>query len=78
VQLNYVDLLTLCSAYVCGEDAGLILERPYHMGMAKRGDEKIDVNFEKKMVQEKINELKLEDVPEKEITSAMKDFGIER
>ncbi|KAJ6717046.1 MALE STERILITY PROTEIN 2-RELATED [Salix koriyanagi] len=30
------------------------------------------------MVKEKINELKLEGVPEKEITSAMKDLGIER
>ncbi|KAG6763074.1 hypothetical protein POTOM_033606 [Populus tomentosa] len=71
-------LVHVSTAYVCGEDAGLILEQPYHMGMAKKGDEKIDINFEKRMVQEKLNELKLEDVPEKEITSAMKDFGIER
>ncbi|KAG6763072.1 hypothetical protein POTOM_033604 [Populus tomentosa] len=71
-------LVHVSTAYVCGEDAGLILEQPYHMGMAKKGDEKIDINFEKRMVQEKLNELKLENVPEKQITSAMKDFGIER
>ncbi|CAK7329346.1 unnamed protein product [Dovyalis caffra] len=71
-------LVHVSTAYVCGEDAGLVVEQPYHMGMAKKGAERIDINFEKKMVQEKLNELKLENVPEKEITSAMKDFGLER
>ncbi|KAG5239206.1 acyl CoA reductase family protein [Salix suchowensis] len=76
--VNVKMLVHVSTAYVCGEDAGLIPEQPYHMGMAKKGDSKIDINFEKKMVQEKINELKLEGVPDKEITSAMKDLGIER
>ncbi|KAJ6671633.1 FATTY ACYL-COA REDUCTASE [Salix viminalis] len=76
--VNVKMLVHVSTAYVCGEDGGLIPEQPYHMGMAKKGDSKIDINFEKKMVQEKINELKLEGVPDKEITSAMKDLGIER
>jgi len=75
---SYHQQNVVTSAYVCGEDAGLIMEQPYHMGMAKRGDDKVDINFEKKMVQDKLNQLVLEDVPEKEITSAMKDLGIER
>ncbi|KAL9354111.1 hypothetical protein Peur_052081 [Populus x canadensis] len=76
--VNVRMLVHVSTAYVCGEDAGLIMEQPYHMGMAKRGDDKVDINFEKKMAQEKLNQLVLEDVPEKEITSAMKDLGIER
>ncbi|CAK7329345.1 unnamed protein product [Dovyalis caffra] len=71
-------LVHVSTAYVCGEEAGLLPEQPCRMGVAKKANDKIDVNFEKKLVQETLNELKLKDVPDREITSAMKDFGLER
>ena len=48
------------------------------MGKAKKGTTKLDVEEEKKLVKEKINELQSENVSEKEITAIIKDFGIER
>ncbi|XP_002523777.2 fatty acyl-CoA reductase 3 [Ricinus communis] len=71
-------LVHVSTAYVCGEDTGLILEKPFPMGEAKKGNRKIDIEEEKKLVQEKLNELESENASEKEITAIMKDFGIER
>ncbi|EEF33300.1 Male sterility protein, putative [Ricinus communis] len=71
-------LVHVSTAYVCGEDTGLILEKPFPMGEGKKGNSKIDIEEEKKLVQEKLNELESENASEKEITAIMKDFGIER
>ncbi|XP_065869018.1 alcohol-forming fatty acyl-CoA reductase-like [Euphorbia lathyris] len=75
---NIKMLAHVSTAYVCGEDKGLILEKPYLMGEAKKGDEKIDIEGEKKLAEDKVNQLQSENVSPKEITSLMKDFGLER
>ncbi|CAK9150535.1 unnamed protein product [Ilex paraguariensis] len=65
-------------SYVSGEKAGLILENPYNMGETLNGTPGLDINVEKKMMEERLNELRVEKSSEQEITSAMKDIGIKR
>ena len=48
------------------------------MGETLNGVSGLDINIEKKVVEEKLNELRLQGASEKEITRAMKDLGIER
>ncbi|KDP42364.1 hypothetical protein JCGZ_01940 [Jatropha curcas] len=71
-------LVHVSTAYVCGEDSGIILEKPFTMGRPKKGTSEIDIEMEKKLLEEKLNELISENASEKEITAFMKDFGIER
>jgi fatty acyl-CoA reductase len=66
------------SAYVCGEKGGLILEDPYRMGETLNGTPGLDVEAEKKLVEEKLNDFRAKGATEKEITMAMKNMGIER
>ncbi|OAY38187.1 alcohol-forming fatty acyl-CoA reductase [Manihot esculenta] len=71
-------LVHISTAYVCGEDSGLILEKPFSMGKAKKGTSKIDIEKEKKLIQEKLSELRSENTSETDITQFMKDLGIQR
>ncbi|OMO70207.1 Male sterility, NAD-binding protein [Corchorus capsularis] len=71
-------LVHVSTAYVSGERSGLILETPYAMGETLNGVSGLDINTEKKVVEEKLNELRLLGASDKEITRAMKDLGIER
>lgn len=48
------------------------------MGETLNGVSGLDIDFEKKVVDEKLNQLSLQRASEKEITQAMKDLGIER
>jgi fatty acyl-CoA reductase len=66
------------SAYVCGEKGGLILENPYRMGETLNGAPGLDVEAEKNLAEEKLNDYRAKGATEKEITIAMKDLGIER
>ena len=71
-------MIVLSSAYVCGEDAGLIQEKPFRLGKAKKGTEMIDIDVEKKLVDEKLRKLHSEHAEESAVTSYMKDYGTER
>ncbi|CAL5436261.1 unnamed protein product [Camellia sinensis] len=71
-------LLHVSTAYVSGERAGLILENPYSMGETLNGILGLDIEFEKKIVEERLSELRAKEVTEAEITLAMKDLGIQR
>ncbi|KAL3565494.1 hypothetical protein D5086_033540 [Populus alba] len=75
---NVKVLVHLSTAYVCGEDAGLIQEKPFRLGKAKKGTEMIDVDIEKKLVDEKLRKLHSEHAEESAVTSYMKDYGTER
>ncbi|CAK7329344.1 unnamed protein product [Dovyalis caffra] len=70
-------LIYAFSAYVCGEE-GLILEEPFLMGKAKKGTDKIVSSTERRLMEEKLNQLQLESAPDCDVKSAMKDFGTER
>uniref|UniRef100_A0A5B7BPA9 Fatty acyl-CoA reductase n=1 Tax=Davidia involucrata TaxID=16924 RepID=A0A5B7BPA9_DAVIN len=71
-------LLHVSTAYVSGEKEGLILENPYYMGETLNGASGLDIDVEKKVVEERLNELQAEEATEKAITMAMKDLGIQR
>ncbi|KAL0369546.1 UNVERIFIED_CONTAM: Alcohol-forming fatty acyl-CoA reductase [Sesamum angustifolium] len=59
---------------------GLIPEQPIHMGETLPGAKisYLDINMEKKIVEEKLRELQTLNAAQKEITSVMKDLGIQR
>ncbi|CAJ2660163.1 unnamed protein product [Trifolium pratense] len=71
-------LVHVSTAYVCGEKSGLILESPYHFGDSLNGVAGLDINVEKKLVTEKLGELRDKGATEQEIKVAMKDLGITR
>ncbi|WCJ41788.1 Fatty acyl-CoA reductase 1 [Euphorbia peplus] len=71
-------LVHVSTAYVCGEDNGRILEKAFPMGKAKKGTENLVIETERKLAQEKLDQLHADDVSEKAIAAAMKDFGLER
>ncbi|KAG5525632.1 hypothetical protein RHGRI_032068 [Rhododendron griersonianum] len=70
-------LLHVSTAYVSGERAGLILEKPYCMGETLNGLN-LDLDMEKKIMEERLIELQAKEATEQEITLAMKDLGIQR
>ncbi|OVA03592.1 Male sterility [Macleaya cordata] len=72
-------LLHVSTAYVCGEKAGLILEKPLKMGETLNGTSSgLDIEVELKLVEERLNELKAKQVSKKQETEAMKELGLQR
>ncbi|XP_061345409.1 fatty acyl-CoA reductase 3-like [Gastrolobium bilobum] len=71
-------LVHVSTAYVCGEKGGLIVEDPYHFGVSLNGVPGLDIDMEKKVAEEKLNQLREEGATEHDIKVAMKDLGIER
>ncbi|XP_062015477.1 fatty acyl-CoA reductase 3-like [Rosa rugosa] len=71
--------LHVSTAYVCGERGGHLLEDSSSMDEMVKEMTKFDFEaVEKKLVKEKLNELKAQDASQEVITNTMKDFGIER
>ncbi|KAI4313523.1 hypothetical protein L6164_026497 [Bauhinia variegata] len=66
------------TAYVCGESEGLIPEEPFQMGKTLNGFSKLDIDFEKKLVEKKLKELQTHNSNEETITSVMRSLGLER
>ncbi|KAG8655121.1 hypothetical protein MANES_04G005400v8 [Manihot esculenta] len=71
-------LVHVSTAYVSGEKAGLILETPYKMGKTLNGVSGLDIDEEKKLIDEKLNELQAQGATDEAIKEAMKDMGIQR
>ncbi|KAK6138178.1 hypothetical protein DH2020_028062 [Rehmannia glutinosa] len=71
-------LVHVSTAYVSGEKEGLILETPYKMGETLNGTSGLDVESEKKLIDEILKQLKAENCSEDIIKSTMKDLGIQR
>ncbi|KAJ4707362.1 Fatty acyl-CoA reductase [Melia azedarach] len=70
-------LLHVSTAYVAWE-SGLILEDSYQMGITPNGERGLNIDMEKKVVEQQLNQLKEKGASKKEITHAMKDLGIQR
>ncbi|KAI4313524.1 hypothetical protein L6164_026498 [Bauhinia variegata] len=73
-----VILLHVSTAYVRRESEGLISKEPFQMGETLNGFSKLDIDFEKKLVEKKLHELKTQNSKEENITSEMRSFGLER
>ncbi|KAF2600729.1 hypothetical protein F2Q68_00007668 [Brassica cretica] len=71
-------LLHVSTAYVCGENSGLFLEKPFTMGETLSGDTKLDINVELELMKQKLKELQHQDCSEQEISQLMKDLGMTR
>ncbi|KAG4981048.1 hypothetical protein JHK82_034295 [Glycine max] len=71
-------LVHVSTAYVCGEREGLILEDPHHFGVSLNGVPGPDIDMEKKKVEDKLNQLRVEGATEHDIELAMKDLGTQR
>ncbi|PWA95109.1 gland-specific fatty acyl-CoA reductase 1 [Artemisia annua] len=72
-------LLHVSTAYVSGEKPGLILETPYYLGESLNGTSGLDIDEERKIVQEKLKEVKSDqNANDNSIKIAMKKLGMER
>ncbi|MED6205249.1 hypothetical protein PIB30_016042 [Stylosanthes scabra] len=67
-------LVHVSTAYVCGERGGVILEKPYHFNEVPA----LDIDAEKKIVRDKLDDLQKQGATHNEIKIAMKDLGITR
>ncbi|KAG2243737.1 hypothetical protein Bca52824_094419 [Brassica carinata] len=86
--LNVLDFANRCAkvkifvqvstAYVCGEKSGLIMETPYRMGETLNGTTGLDIIHEKKLVEEKLDQLRVTEASPETITQTMKDMGLTR
>lgn len=71
-------LVHVSTSYVCGERAGLIKESPYRMGETLNGVAGLDIDAEKRIVEDRLAELRREGASEKETRVAMKQLGLKR
>ncbi|XP_074267641.1 alcohol-forming fatty acyl-CoA reductase-like [Silene latifolia] len=76
--VNIKLLIHVSTAYVCGEKTGLISETPYSMGETLNGVLGLDIDNEKKLVDQLLNNLKTRELSEKAIRQILKDFGKQR
>ncbi|KAG8387515.1 hypothetical protein BUALT_Bualt02G0029100 [Buddleja alternifolia] len=70
--------LHVSTAYVCGEKEGLVLETPFKVGDTLNGTCGLNINTERHIVEEKLKELQSHNASQKNISSTMKDLGIQR
>ncbi|KAF9661548.1 hypothetical protein SADUNF_Sadunf19G0080200 [Salix dunnii] len=78
IEVTFFSLFVFSSAYVCGEDGGLIKENPFRLGTAKISTKLIDIGKEKKLVEEKLRNLHSVHAEESAITSYMKNYSSKR
>uniref|UniRef100_A0A803NCG3 Fatty acyl-CoA reductase n=1 Tax=Chenopodium quinoa TaxID=63459 RepID=A0A803NCG3_CHEQI len=71
-------LIHVSTAFVCGEKKGLIFESPYAMGETLNGVNGLDIDYEKKLAEQTLSNLKAKDLPEKEIRLMMQNLGNQR
>ncbi|KAL0437019.1 UNVERIFIED_CONTAM: Alcohol-forming fatty acyl-CoA reductase [Sesamum radiatum] len=73
-------LLQVSTAFVHDTKKGLIAKKPFGMGETLDGSKisYLDINMEKKIIEERLKALQMQKATEIETTRAMKDLGIER
>ncbi|TXG48168.1 hypothetical protein EZV62_027462 [Acer yangbiense] len=72
--------LHVSTAYVCGETSGVITEKSFYLGetLGESKTNKLDINLEKKLVEETLNQLQAENATKEAVNSTMKELGIKR
>ncbi|CAL1414086.1 unnamed protein product [Linum trigynum] len=72
-------LVHVSTAYVYGEEPGLLMEKPLRMRRARNNNSIAEVlNCENELLQNRLQELHSKKLPHKEIASAMQNLGLER
>ncbi|WCJ21208.1 Fatty acyl-CoA reductase 1 [Euphorbia peplus] len=65
------------TAYIYGEE-GVILEKPIPIGKSRHGSINLDIEVEKKVIKEKLDQLVSQNASERDTSIAMKKLGFER
>ncbi|KAI9195535.1 hypothetical protein LWI28_015841 [Acer negundo] len=68
------------TAYVCGETSGVITEKSFYLGetLGESKTSKLDINSEKKLVEETLNQLQAKNATKEAVNSTMKELGLKR
>ncbi|KAK4709152.1 hypothetical protein R3W88_030077 [Solanum pinnatisectum] len=75
---NVKIIVHVSTAYVCGEGEGVIPEKSFSLGETLNKNSKLDIDVERKVINEKLKELEAQSLTTKEVTIAMRDLGIQR
>ncbi|XP_057534115.1 alcohol-forming fatty acyl-CoA reductase-like [Amaranthus tricolor] len=75
---NLKNLLHVSTAYVSGEMGGLVKESPYSMGESLNGRPGLNIEFEKTLIDKKLEELQAVGATNETIKHTMRDMGLER
>ncbi|KAL3354462.1 hypothetical protein AABB24_018886 [Solanum stoloniferum] len=75
---NVKIIVHVSTAYVCGEGEGVIPEKSFSLGETLNKNSKLDIDVERKVIDEKLKELEAQSLTTKEVTIAMRDLGIQR
>lgn len=71
-------IVHVSTAYVCGEGEGVIPEKSFILGETLNKNSYLDIDVERKVIEDKLRELEGQTLTSKEVTIAMKDLGIQR
>ncbi|KAL9248434.1 Alcohol-forming fatty acyl-CoA reductase-like protein [Drosera capensis] len=71
-------LLHVSTAYVCGEKTGIVSEKPFDMGEPLRGTSQIDIDAETKLINENLEDLKINQASENRTKKILRDLGHQR
>ncbi|KAL9266537.1 Alcohol-forming fatty acyl-CoA reductase-like protein [Drosera capensis] len=71
-------LLHVSTAYVSQEKTGLITEKPLQIGEALKGNSKLDIDAEKRLINETLENLISKQVSEDSIKKTMRELGQQR
>ncbi|GAB2257913.1 hypothetical protein Droror1_Dr00014073 [Drosera rotundifolia] len=71
-------LLHVSTAYVSGEKAGIIPEKTFQMGETLNGTSKLDIDTEKRLINETLEDLITRQVPQDSIKKIMRELGDQR
>ncbi|KAK4369486.1 hypothetical protein RND71_013278 [Anisodus tanguticus] len=75
---NVKIIVHVSTAYVCGEGKGVITEKSFILGETLNKNSKLDIDVERKVIEDKLKELEAQSLTTKEVTMAMRDLGIQR
>ncbi|XP_009781720.1 fatty acyl-CoA reductase 8-like isoform X1 [Nicotiana sylvestris] len=70
-------IVHVSTAYVCGEGEGFIPEKSFLLGETLNKDLYLDIDVERRVIEDKLKELEAQNLTSKEVTIAMKDLGIQ-
>ncbi|KAM7268810.1 hypothetical protein ACFE04_010976 [Oxalis oulophora] len=71
-------LLHVSTAFVGDLREEILMEKPFYMGQTLSKTNKLDIDMEKKVIENKLNDLRQQRTSKEEIKRAMKNLGIER
>ncbi|KAJ8551985.1 hypothetical protein K7X08_028428 [Anisodus acutangulus] len=75
---NVKIIVHVSTAYVCGEGEGVIPEKSFILGETLNKNSQLDIDVERKVIEDKLKELEAQSLTTTEVTMSMRDLGIQR